>query len=133
MSKNRRLDLKDIDGKYDPSYLFRSAKIAVHHVREYGSKKYLNRDTWIKTNKEEYLKAAERHLDALKEGEEFAKDSGLPHIWHALCDIMFFIEREKMDMKKLEEDNEMENASYEYSREEEKRRHELKRSLYGVN
>lgn len=96
--------MKEVDGKYDPTYMFRSAKIAVHHVREYGAKKYLNRDTWVKTDRAEYLKAAERHLDALKEGEEFAEDSGLPHIWHALCDIMFVIESEKIEMQDIDEE-----------------------------
>ncbi len=89
--------MKDTKGKYDPTYLFRSAKIAVHHVREFGSKKYKNRDTWSQTEPLEYLKAAERHLDAIKEGELIAVDSGLPHVWHALCDLMFVVEATKND------------------------------------
>jgi len=123
--------MKDIEGKYDPTYMFRSAKIAIHHVREYGSRKYKNRDTWRLTNREEYIKAAERHLDAIKEGEEFAGDSGLPHIWHALCDIMFAIESEKIDMQ--EEENSKINK-LDVSKEMKKRQHqkELKRSLYAI-
>lgn len=89
--------MKEIEGKYDPTYLFKSAKIAVHHVREYGSKKYLNRDTWVETDKAEYLKAAERHIDAMNEGEEFDEESGLPHSWHALCNIMFVVEKERRE------------------------------------
>lgn len=124
--------MKDTKGKYDPSYLFRSAKIAVHHVREYGSKKYLNRDTWKKTDKIEYLKAAERHLDCLKEGEEFANDSNLPHLWHALCDIMFAIEAEKLEMEREENSRSVSSGSTEERIKNKIARREIKRSLYAI-
>ena len=125
--------MKDIEGKYDPTYLFRSAKIAVHHVREYGSKKYVNRDTWVKTDKKEYIKAAERHLDSINDGEEFAKDSGLPHLWHALCDIMFAIESEKIKMKKEEDLSNIADFSLTKKAELIKKQREVKRSLYAID
>ena len=124
--------MKDIEGKYDPTYLFRSAKIAIHYIREYGSKKYKNRGTWKLTDKQEYFKAAERHLDAMKEGEEFAKDSGLPHIWHALCDIMFYIEKEKTEMKEEERIKNVPKRNVKQELEKNKQEKEIKRRLFDV-
>lgn len=91
--------MKDLEGKYDPTYTFRSAKIATHYVREYGSKKYLNRDTWKLTDKIEFLKASERHIDSINEGEFLDDESGLPHSWHALCNLVFYVEAEYLENK----------------------------------
>lgn len=35
-----------------------------------------------------------RHLIAYQEGEELDEESGLPHLWHAACNMAFILEME---------------------------------------
>lgn len=39
-----------------------------------------------------YLSALERHIEAFKDGEETATDSGLPHLAHAIANIGIIID-----------------------------------------
>jgi hypothetical protein len=55
-----------------------------------GAKKYA-RDNWkyVTDGERRYFDAAQRHLWAWKSGEENDPETGLPHLAHALCCIMF--------------------------------------------
>lgn len=44
-----------------------------------------------------YIDACKRHLNAWFEGEEFASDSGVPHLAHALACIAIIIDAEAAD------------------------------------
>ena len=74
---------------------------AIAKIREYGVNKYHNKNNWILVEKDRYVDALMRHLLSYIEGEEFDKESGLPHIWHAACNIAFIIEMEKEDWPEI--------------------------------
>lgn len=59
-------------------------------VLEFGARKYAV-DNWQKVPDAEtrYMNAALRHLVAVSEGEEIDPESGLPHLAHAICSLMF--------------------------------------------
>ena len=59
-------------------------------VLEFGARKYAV-DNWKKIPDAEarYMNAALRHVTAVIEGEKFDPESGLPHLAHAICSLMF--------------------------------------------
>lgn len=63
----------------------------------YGEGKY-ERDNWKKVPKDEYLKAAMRHLMARQKGESFDKESHLDHLDHAIVCLMMLRYREIRDI-----------------------------------
>jgi Domain of unknown function (DUF5664) len=73
---------------YHPKAL---GKIAA--VLDYGAKKY-DRENWRKVPDLEprYLKACLRHIFARVRGEKIDPESGLPHLAHAACSILFLLE-----------------------------------------
>ncbi len=63
----------------------------VARVLTFGSKKY-SRDNWKKCKKRDvhlYWSAMYRHLEAIRMGEEIDPETGLKHIYHASCNMMF--------------------------------------------
>lgn len=88
--------VKADDGKPRPSLLFVSMPDAVRSVidvLEHGARKYAP-DNWRKVADGEarYLDAAFRHLLAHAAGEELDPESGLPHIAHAICSLLFVLQ-----------------------------------------
>lgn len=73
------------------------------YVLEFGSKKYA-RDNWRKGYANKYSAADSllRHLQKLIIGETHDKESGLHHIGHLMCNVMFltndllYVERKKV-------------------------------------
>jgi len=59
-------------------------------VLEFGAEKY-DRNNWMKNaaDKCELIDSLERHVAALLDGEELDPDSGLHHIGHIMCNVMF--------------------------------------------
>ncbi len=59
-------------------------------VLTYGAQKY-KRDSWqhVPNARERYMDAADRHLNSLALGQDRDYESGLPHIFHAICNLMF--------------------------------------------
>ncbi|AGR46570.1 hypothetical protein TW1_054 [Pseudoalteromonas phage TW1] len=64
----------------------------VNKVLEFGAKKY-GANNWQKVDnaKERYFNAAMRHLLAWQSGELLDDESGLPHLAHAQCCLMFMM------------------------------------------
>lgn len=60
-------------------------------VLEFGAAKYA-RDNWRKVDKPRYVKAAFRHLIAYARGEVNDSESGLPHLAHLACCVLFLLE-----------------------------------------
>lgn len=61
-------------------------------VLTYGAKKY-SANSWqtVPDGKERYKAAMFRHLERHFAGERFDKESSMPHIWHAFCNLYFLI------------------------------------------
>ena len=73
---------------------------AVARIRMYGNEKYPEGgpDNWKQVEPERYRDALFRHLLAyLDDPKRVDPESGLPHLWHAACNIAFLIELEKQN------------------------------------
>lgn len=95
-------DSVTVGKKYDvgkPMYglLPPKALRATVDVLTFGAQKY-EIDNWkyVADSKRRYFDAAQRHLWAWKEGEQDDPESGLHHLAHAMCCLMFLYEH---DMK----------------------------------
>lgn len=59
-----------------------------------GTKKYGDPDNWRKVEPQRYRDALYRHWLAYLRGEKCDPESGLPHLWHLVCNAAFLIEME---------------------------------------
>ena len=77
-------------GKLHLSWVPRGINEAVAMVREYGTNKYGDPDNWKNVEPERYHEAALRHVEAARENPcAIDPESGLPHLWHAACNLAF--------------------------------------------
>ena len=92
--------LKDDNGKPRVELLSADALIEISKVMTYGADKYTRNGVpgehnWRKGFKwSRLLGAVLRHLFCFMRGEDTDKDSGLPHLAHAGCCIMFLLEHQ---------------------------------------
>lgn len=64
-------------------------------VLAHGAKKYADWN-WLKgTAWSEYIGSAMRHINKFRAGEDIDNESGLPHIDHAICCLMFLSHYQK--------------------------------------
>ncbi len=79
-------------GKLRFSLLPAAAVRAVVGVLEYGAQKYAP-DNWRKVPdaRQRYFDAAQRHLWAWWGGEKVDAESGLSHLGHAACCVLFLL------------------------------------------
>lgn len=87
-------EAKADQGKVRPTLVPASLVWAVAKIREYGCKKYHDPENWKRVEPQRYKDALYRHLLAYFGGEKNDQESGLPHLWHAACNIAFLIEME---------------------------------------
>ena len=93
---------KDVRGKPKVGYVLKSLINAIAKVREYGNNKYPDggSDNWRLVDEDHYYHALRRHVDSMCDAHFNTKsretvidsESGLPHAWHAACNVMFIIE-----------------------------------------
>ena len=64
-------------------------------VLTFGAQKY-ERDNWQKVpdSKRRYFDAMQRHVWAWKQGEQIDEESGIHHLAHAMCCMMFLYEHD---------------------------------------
>jgi hypothetical protein len=64
-------------------------------VLTFGAQKY-ERDNWKKVpdSKRRYFDALQRHVWAWKNGEQIDAESGIHHLAHAMCCLMFLYEHD---------------------------------------
>jgi len=64
-------------------------------VLTFGAQKY-ERDNWQKVpdSKRRYFDALQRHVWAWKQGEQVDPESGIHHLAHAMCCLMFLYEHD---------------------------------------
>lgn len=66
----------------------------VVEILTHGAEKY-DPNNWQKVETNRHFAAGMRHISSYKQGDLLDKDSGLPHLYHALCDLMFVAWQEK--------------------------------------
>lgn len=91
--------MKIQEGKPKPTLVYTSFINEVARVREYGLTKYPDAENWRTTSIDDHFNAMLRHVLAAKAhymkesaGEKMDQSSGLSHLAHAACNIMFVIE-----------------------------------------
>lgn len=77
-------------GKPDWTLVPMGAVEEIVKVLMFGAQKY-ERDNWqhVEDGERRYLAAAVRHLGAVIDGEDLDPESGLPHLAHAGCCVLF--------------------------------------------
>jgi hypothetical protein len=64
----------------------------------YGNKKYGSSDNWKNVSPQRYRDAFFRHwLEYIDDPKSIDAESGLPHLWHAACNLAFLCEMEVHD------------------------------------
>ena len=88
--------MKFDDGKRDFTLLPWDSVENIVEVLEFGAKKY-SRDNWryVDDAKHRYTKAALRHMIAYTKGEIDDPESGMPHLAHLGCCLLFLMELDK--------------------------------------
>lgn len=83
------------DGKLEYGLLPPLALEETVRVLTFGAQKY-ERDNWIKVpeSKRRYFDALQRHLWAWKKGEVNDPETGMHHLAHAMCCLMFLYEHD---------------------------------------
>lgn len=76
--------------------VFPRALSVVGAIIEYGTHKYPDPNNWSKNTKipERYMDSAIRHLLKYFMGDKFDEESGLPHLGHAIWNIVAVLEYE---------------------------------------
>lgn len=89
-------DIKSDAGKPQLTLVPRQIIFDIASVREYGLKKYGEKESWKKVEIERYRDATFRHFMAYLENPQGRdEESGLPHLSHLACNIAFLCELEK--------------------------------------
>ena len=67
---------------------------AVEKVRAYGNAKYHDPNNWKSVESQRFWDATVRHIVAAWDDyKAIDPESGLPHIYHAMCNLAFLAER----------------------------------------
>ena len=88
-------------GKLRPTLVPTAAIRAIAAIRGYGVAKYPNGgpDNWKKVEPERYRDAMARHMLAyIDDPTGKDEESGLPHLWHLICNAAFLCELENFDV-----------------------------------
>ena len=88
----RELGMKYDEGKLLMHLVTPEFTEDVAKVLTFGAEKY-EEDSWqsVPDGKKRYTAAMLRHLSAYRKGEEIDSESGLTHLSHAACNLMFIM------------------------------------------
>ena len=100
MAPTKEIGRKFDGGKLEYGLLPPLALEEVVKVLTFGAQKY-ERDKWQKVSdaKRRYFDALQRHIWAWKKGEQIDPESGIHHLAHAMCCLMFLFEHDIMYSK----------------------------------
>lgn len=93
MNEENSPGVKHDQGKPMFSLLPPLAELEVVKTLTFGAGKY-SPDNWRKIEPIRYVDAAGRHINAHRRGEAMDAESGLHHLAHAICCLMFQLEKE---------------------------------------
>lgn len=80
-------------GKLHLSYVPPAAIRAIAEIREVGVVKYKSPDNWRNVEPERYHEALLRHVLAMwDDPASVDEESGMPHLWHVMCNGAFLCE-----------------------------------------
>ena len=86
-------EAKADSGKPRPSLVPPALIDGVMRIREFGTARYGDPDNWRNVDAERYHNALLRHILAIWEDwKAVDPDSGMPHLWHAACNIAFLMQ-----------------------------------------
>ena len=91
MSEGRKFDIgKPQYGLLPPAALKETVKVLTYGVQKY------DRNNWQKVPdaQSRYFDALQRHLWDWVAGEQLDPETGINHLAHAMCNIMFLLERD---------------------------------------
>lgn len=88
---SRQVGVKHDGEKPDYSLMPFGALDEVVKVLTYGAKKY-DRFNWRFVERHRYEAAALRHISAYQQGEKFDPETGINHLAHAMCSLLFLVE-----------------------------------------
>lgn len=80
------------DGKLRYDLLPVKALRDVAQVLTFGAKKYGDNNWKITKPESRYIAAAMRHMEAYRDGEVLDPESGIHHLAHAACSLMFILQ-----------------------------------------
>lgn len=72
-----------------PKPLHEVAKVLTHGAKKYGPRNWMLVDNHL----DRYTGATYRHINAWQQGEDI-DESGCHHLAHAICSLMFLLEKE---------------------------------------
>jgi hypothetical protein len=102
--KTEERGVKHDDGKPAFDLFPPMIELEVAKVLEFGARKY-RPDNWKKVPgaKRKYFAAFRRHMNAHTRGEKIDPESGLTHISHAICSLMFLGEFDLAEIPEVPE------------------------------
>ena len=86
--------------RYDllpPEALEQTVQVLTYGAVKYAPNNWLHVPEWD----ERYFAAAQHHMWAWKRGESVDSETGISHLAHAICCLMFMLEREPELTKKV--------------------------------
>lgn len=96
MTMSKKEGMKFDQHKPDYSLVPFAALDEVVKVLTYGANKY-DRFNWENVEDVRYQAAALRHISAYMQGEKYDPETGINHLAHAVCSLLFLTE---FDLKK---------------------------------
>jgi hypothetical protein len=107
------------DGKLRTDLIPPEALEALASILTYGCKKYEDRNWEKGLLYSRVVGASLRHLIAYEKGEITDPESGLPHLEHCFCNLMFLVTYNRRGMKQwddLHTKNDIYNPTYNYNK-----------------
>ena len=95
MSEEEKPAMKFDGGKLRYDLMPPHALEGVVRILTFGAQKYAP-NNWQKVEKERYIAAVLRHIEAYRKGEMNDEESGEPHMYHALCCLTFISEIDRV-------------------------------------
>ena len=85
-----------------PGNLIRACAV----VRMYGNQKYGDPDNWKQVEPQRYRDAAYRHwLAYIDDNTAVDPESGIPHLWHCICNLAFLAQMEDYGSQAIGDDD----------------------------